>query len=133
MIYYGIIILFLVAAIFAFFRDEKKHDEELAKQINDNRTIYKDCVHFFCNDCDNMFHISKETCDKIAFPGINSISEHVSYLVYYGKCPKCGADSNKIQRLRRVTGYLTGDYKTAFNLGKQDEVEHRVKHIGLEA
>jgi ribonucleoside-triphosphate reductase len=30
--------------------------------------------------------------------------------------------------LRRVTGYLTGNYKTAFNLGKQDEVNHRVKH-----
>jgi ribonucleoside-triphosphate reductase len=27
-----------------------------------------------------------------------------------------------------VTGYLTGDYKTAFNLGKQDEVKDRVKH-----
>lgn len=26
---------------------------------------------------------------------------------------------------------LTGDYKSAFNLGKQDEVEHRVKHTGV--
>lgn len=43
-------------------------------------------------------------------------------------CPVCG--SHKIQQLRRVTGYLTGNYKTAFNLGKQDEVEHRVKHTG---
>ena len=42
-------------------------------------------------------------------------------------CPMCGSD--KIERLRRVTGYLTGNYTTAFNLGKQDEVEHRVKHI----
>lgn len=41
-------------------------------------------------------------------------------------CPVCG--SQEIQRLRRVTGYLTGDYKTAFNLGKQAEVEDRVKH-----
>ena len=41
-------------------------------------------------------------------------------------CPKCG--SKKIQRLRRVTGYLTGDYKTAFNEGKQQETEMRVKH-----
>ena len=45
------------------------------------------------------------------------------------ECPKCG--STNIARLRRVTGYLTGDYKTAFNLGKQDEVEHRVKHNGI--
>ena len=41
-------------------------------------------------------------------------------------CPECG--SNDIQRLRRVTGYLTGNYKTAFNLGKQQEVELRIKH-----
>jgi len=27
-----------------------------------------------------------------------------------------------------VTGYLTGDYKSAFNQGKQAEVEDRVKH-----
>lgn len=41
-------------------------------------------------------------------------------------CPECG--SNDIKRLRRVTGYLTNDYKTAFNKGKQQEVEMRVKH-----
>ena len=42
------------------------------------------------------------------------------------KCPICG--STHIQQLRRVTGYLTGDYKTAFNLGKQQETEMRFKH-----
>jgi ribonucleoside-triphosphate reductase len=42
------------------------------------------------------------------------------------KCPMCG--STHIQQLRRVTGYLTGDYKTAFNLGKQQETEMRFKH-----
>ena len=41
-------------------------------------------------------------------------------------CPECG--SHNIQQLRRVTGYLTGNYKTAFNLGKQHEVEDRYKH-----
>lgn len=41
-------------------------------------------------------------------------------------CPIC--NSNDIKRLRRVTGYLTNDYKTAFNKGKQQEVEMRVKH-----
>lgn len=44
------------------------------------------------------------------------------------KCPKCG--SKNIKRLRRVTGYLTSDYKTAFNKGKQQEVELREKHSG---
>lgn len=42
------------------------------------------------------------------------------------KCPICG--STEIRRLRRVTGYLTGDYKMAFNRGKQQEVEMRVRH-----
>lgn len=41
-------------------------------------------------------------------------------------CPECGSED--IKRLRRVTGYLTNDYKTAFNAGKQQEVEMRVKH-----
>lgn len=49
---------------------------------------------------------------------IDEIGEH---------CPVC--DSDEIRRLRRVTGYLTGDYKTAFNYGKQKEVEDRVKHV----
>ena len=42
------------------------------------------------------------------------------------ECPECGGTN--IQRLRRVTGYLTGDYKSAFNKGKQKEVEDRFKH-----
>lgn len=42
-------------------------------------------------------------------------------------CPMCGCTS--ISRLRRVTGYLTGNYTTAFNEGKQQEVEMRVKHF----
>jgi ribonucleoside-triphosphate reductase len=41
-------------------------------------------------------------------------------------CPECGLPH--IQRLRRVTGYLTGDYKTAFNKGKIAEVEDRYQH-----
>ena len=41
-------------------------------------------------------------------------------------CIMCGGKD--IQRLRRVTGYLTGNYTTAFNKGKQQEVEMRVKH-----
>lgn len=44
-----------------------------------------------------------------------------------GDCPKCG--SNQVMRLRRVTGYLSTTYEH-FNPGKQDEVLHRVKHIG---
>lgn len=42
-------------------------------------------------------------------------------------CFVCG--STNIQRLRRVTGYLTGDYKTAFNPGKIQETEQRYCHV----
>lgn len=42
------------------------------------------------------------------------------------ECPMCGC--KEIRRLRRVTGYLTGDYKSAFNKGKQQEVQMRVSH-----
>jgi ribonucleoside-triphosphate reductase len=41
------------------------------------------------------------------------------------RCPVCGG--REISRLRRVTGYLSTDYRH-FNLGKQKEVERRVKH-----
>lgn len=41
------------------------------------------------------------------------------------RCPQC--DSENIQQLRRVTGYLTSDWHN-FNDGKQAEVKERVKH-----
>ena len=44
------------------------------------------------------------------------------------KCPICG--STNIERLRRVTGYLSTDYHN-FNEGKIQEVEQRVKHTGV--
>jgi ribonucleoside-triphosphate reductase len=43
------------------------------------------------------------------------------------ECPKCG--SNDIERLRRITGYLTGSVEH-MNAGKQREVADRVKHTG---
>lgn len=45
-----------------------------------------------------------------------------------GGCPECGAPDEAINRLRRVTGYITSDYRRAFNAGKQAEVRDRVKH-----
>lgn len=67
-----------------------------------------------------IFHIS----------GINVPNDSCSDCGYTDEidkeCPICG--STNIRRLRRVTGYLTGDYKTTFNKGKQQEVEQRVKH-----
>ncbi|WFR64062.1 anaerobic ribonucleoside triphosphate reductase [Paenibacillus amylolyticus] len=45
-------------------------------------------------------------------------------------CPNCEVHEDHVhfQRLRRVTGYLTGDYKVRFNAAKQAEVRDRVKH-----
>ena len=43
-------------------------------------------------------------------------------------CPECGSED--IQQLRRVTGYLTGSYTSAFNKGKIQETQMRVKHGG---
>ena len=62
----------------------------------------------------------------------NDICNNCGYTDDMGEtCPMCG--STNIQRLRRVTGYLTGDYKTAFNYGKQKETENRVKHTCVDA
>ena len=62
----------------------------------------------------------------------NDICNDCGYTDEIGeKCPQCG--STDIQRLRRVTGYLTGNYKTAFNYGKQRETEDRVKHTCVDA
>ena len=60
-------------------------------------------------------NVPNDTCLDCGFTG-----------EFNDKCPICG--SKNIQQLRRVTGYLTGNYTTAFNLGKQQEVELRRKH-----
>jgi ribonucleoside-triphosphate reductase len=70
----------------------------------------KDIPYFAVN-------VPNDTCLRCGFTG-----------EFNDSCPVC--ESTNIQQLRRVTGYLTGNYTTAFNVGKQDEVEHRVKHVG---
>ena len=77
-----------------------------------NYAMDKDIPYFACN-------LKIDSCQNCGYQ--DEIGE---------KCPLCG--STDIQRLRRATGYLTGDYKTAFNVGKQDEVEHRVEHTQIE-
>ena len=75
-----------------------------------NYAMDKDIPYFACN-------VPNDTCMKCGYT--DEISDN---------CPMCSG--NEIQRLRRVTGYLTGDYTTAFNEGKQEEVSMRVKHYG---
>lgn len=73
-----------------------------------NYAMDKDIPYFAIN-------VPNDTCLDCGYTG-----------EFNDKCPICG--SSHIQQLRRVTGYLTGNYTTAFNLGKQAEVHDRVKH-----
>ena len=84
-----------------------KHNVD-ALEVIVNYAMDKDIPYFAVN-------VPNDTCMDCGFTGeFNDI------------CPMCG--SHNIQQLRRVTGYLTGNYTTAFNKGKQQEVEMRVKH-----
>ena len=83
------------------------------------------------NNIDALETIVNYAMDKdIPYFAINVPNDMCSNCGYTDEindaCPMCGDD--EIRRLRRVTGYLTGNYKTAFNKGKQQETEMRVKH-----
>ena len=86
------------------------------------------------NNIDALEEIVNYAMDKdIPYFAINVPSDQCLSCGYSGDindvCPECG--SKNIQQLRRVTGYLTGNYKTAFNWGKQKETEARVKHANV--
>ena len=85
-----------------------KNNLEALEQLV-NYAMEKDIPYFAIN-------VPNDQCTNCGY--IDEIGE---------SCPVCGCED--IRRLRRVTGYLTGDYKTAFNPGKQKEVEDRVKHV----
>lgn len=79
-----------------------------ALEVLVNYAMDKDIPYFAVN-------VPNDTCLECGYTG-----------EFNNQCPVC--HSTHIQQLRRVTGYLTGDYKSAFNLGKQQETEMRVKH-----
>lgn len=83
------------------------------------------------NNIDALEQIVNYAMDKdIPYFAVNVPNDTCLDCGYTGEfndeCPQCG--SHNIQQLRRVTGYLTSNYKTAFNKGKQQEVELRAKH-----
>ena len=84
-----------------------KYNTEALEELV-NYAMDKDIPYFAIN-------VPNDTCNDCGFAG-----------EFNDECPVC--HSKNITRLRRVTGYLTNDYKTTFNNGKIDEVEHRVKH-----
>ena len=81
-----------------------------ALEVLVNYAMDKDIPYFAIN-------VPNDTCLECGY--MDEFNDH---------CPECG--SNHIQQLRRVTGYLTGNYKTAFNKGKIAETDDRVKHVG---
>lgn len=86
------------------------------------------------NNLDAMEQIVIYAMDKdIPYFAINVPNDTCLDCGYTGefnnRCPECG--SANIQQLRRVTGYLSGNYTTAFNKGKIQEVEKRIKHTGI--
>lgn len=88
-----------------------KHNIDALEEIV-NYAMDKDIPYFAIN-------VPNDTCEDCGYcDEINDV------------CPKCG--STRISRLRRVTGYLSGDYKTSFNKGKQAEVEARSKHTSVD-
>ena len=96
---------------------------------------YIEITHDIINNIDALEEILDYAMDHdIPYQAFNVPSDECKECHYQGyipigsPCPKCGAPSEKVDRLRRVTGYLTGNYTTAFNEGKQDEVRDRVIH-----
>ena len=91
---------------------------ELKRDVVDNIEALEQMVNYAMNKDIPYFAVNlpNDQCEDCGYQG--TIDE---------VCPKCG--SKNISYLRRVCGYLSGNYKTAFNYGKQIEVEQRKKHI----
>lgn len=89
---------------------------ELESSIRNNLDALEDIVEYAAKVGVRYLaiNIPIDTCNDCGYS--DEINEN---------CPKCG--SNNIERLRRVTGYITKDYHN-FNKGKIAETESRVKH-----
>ena len=93
---------------------------ELDASVRNNITALESLVNYAMDKDIPYFAVNttNDICEDCGFQG-----------ELPGDCPKCG--SSNIQRLRRVTGYLSTTYEH-FNKGKISEVEDRVKHTGVE-
>lgn len=89
---------------------------ELESAIMQNQKAIEDIIDYamFLDIPYLAFNFPIDTCLKCGYQG------EIDY-----NCPVCG--NTNIQRLRRVTGYLSTDYRN-FNEGKIKEVLDRVKH-----
>lgn len=103
----------------------------LGNYSNSGTILYAELDGTVSNNLDALEEIVNYAMNKdVPYFAINVPNDQCTNCGFIGEindaCPECGSED--IRRLRRVTGYLTGDYKTAFNKGKQQEVEMRVKH-----
>ena len=89
---------------------------ELESSIMQNEKAVEDIIDYAMslNIPYLAFNFPIDSCLKCGYQG------EIEY-----NCPRCG--NTEIQRLRRVTGYLTTDYRN-FNEGKIKECLDRVKH-----
>ncbi len=109
-------------------------ESQLTGYSNAGCITYVEVLHDAIHNIDALEELVNYAMEKdIPYLGLNLPSDTCTDCGYQGyigdKCPKCG--SEHIERLRRVCGYLTGDYKTAFNKGKQVEVTQRVIHTDV--
>lgn len=107
-------------------------ESELSGYSSAGCITYVELVSSIKNNIDALEDIVNYAMDKdIPYFAINVPNDMCTKCGYTdeigNECPVCGC--KKIRRLRRVTGYLTGDYTEAFNEGKQQEVDYRVKHF----
>lgn len=107
--------------------ENARHNVKAVQQIVDY-AMAKDIPYFAIN-------VPIDTCMNCGYQGV----------IEGDVCPNCGAKEFEeekdaqgnvinrvltgfIERLRRVTGYLTGSFLQYFNTGKQQEVKDRYKH-----
>jgi ribonucleoside-triphosphate reductase len=84
-----------------------------------------------CHNIDALETIVNYAMSKdIPYFAVNVPNDQCQDCGYIGeindKCDCCG--STRIKRLRRVTGYLNGEFTEAFNAGKLAEEHDRAKH-----
>ena len=107
--------------------ENARHNVKAVQQIVDY-AMARDIPYFAIN-------VPIDTCMQCGYQGV----------IEGDVCPNCGAKEFEeekdaqgnvisrvltgfIERLRRVTGYLTGSFLQYFNTGKQQEVKDRYKH-----